>query len=255
MTRRIVIRLSAVLLIVNGLAGLAAAWVGWTATSTMLEGLRQTSASTSTQQTRLVTAVDGVAVGVDDVAQATAGLSVSTTRARNAVTDAKRTADDLAGTFEQLSQASRVTVLGVRPLEGLAQPFGANADDFRRLGASLSDTADSLADNARDVTRVGDDLKRIQAQLDAAAREIEALQAAPLIRQGLGGLELGSHLLLGFILFEAVVSALTGLALLMLASPFPIHAPAPLSLPPPKSAEPTEGAEGAAIDPRQADDG
>jgi hypothetical protein len=182
------------------------------------------------QQTRLVSAVRGIAVGIDDAAQATAGVSLSTTRARNAVTDATRTADDLAATFDQLSQASRVTVLGVRPLEGLTQPFSANADDFRQLGISLGETTDSLAENARDVTRVGEDLKSINGQLQAAALEIEALQAASLIQQGLDGLALGSRVLLGFVLLEAIVSTLTGLALLMMAGPLRAHPPGRLSL-------------------------
>ena len=237
MTRRIVIRLSALLLIVNGLAGVAAAWVGWNVTTSLLDGLRQTRETVVLQQARLVAAVHGVALGVDDAAQATTGVSLSTTRARNAVTDATRTADDLAATFERLSEASRVTVLGVRPLEGLTQPFSANAEDFRRLGGSLGETADSLAENARDVTRMGEDMKRVTGQLQAAAREIEALQAATLIQQGLAGLELGSRLLLGFILFEAIVSALTGLALLMMTSPLRAHPPGRLLLVRPESSE------------------
>jgi hypothetical protein len=215
MIRRIAVRLIAVLLIVNGLAGVAAAWVGWSMTRDLLDGLRRTSATVATQQARLVASVRGVAVGVDDAAQAIAGMSRSTTRARDAVVDATRASNQLASTFEGLSQASRVTVFGIRPLEGLAEPFSSNADDFGRLGASLAETADSLADNARDVTRVGDNLRSIDGRLTAAAAEVEALQSARLIQQGLAGLELGSRLLMGLIFFEATLSALTGLALLM----------------------------------------
>jgi hypothetical protein len=119
-----------------------------------------------------------------------------------------------------------VTVFGVRPLEGLVQPFQISAEDFRRVSASLGETADSLADNARDIGRVADDLRAINGQLAAATREIEALQSATLIQQGLAGLELGSRLLMGFILFEAVVSALTGVALLMMTSAPRRHPPA-----------------------------
>jgi hypothetical protein len=237
MKRRIVIRLSALLLILNGVAGVTAAWLGWTVTTTLLDSLRQTDTAVAAQQRRLVDAVHGVAVGVDDAAQATASLSMSTTRARNAVTDATRTADNLASTFEQLSHASRVSVFGVYPLAGLIEPFQANADDFRRVSASLGETADSLTDNARDVRRVGDDLRSIYHQLTAAATEIEALQSAALIQQGRAGLELGSRLLMGIILFEAIVSALTGLALLMVTSPLHLHPPTHLSLMRPEHSE------------------
>jgi hypothetical protein len=157
-----------------------------------------------------------MAVGLDDAAQATTGVSRSTTQARYAMIDATQAANQLASTFERLTQASRVTVFGLSPLEGLTEPFSANAADFRQLSLSLGETADSLADNVREVTRVGDDLKSIHGQVSAAAVEVEALQSARLIQQGLAGLELGSRLLLGLIFFEAMLSSLTGLALLMM---------------------------------------
>jgi hypothetical protein len=225
MVRRVVVRLVAWLLIVNGIAGVAAVWAGWSMTTGLLDGLRQTSTLVTAQQTRLVASVRGVAVGVDDASEATAGLSRSTTQVRSAVNDATRTARQLASTFDTLSEASQVTVLGMRPLEGLTEPFRTNAADFRQLGVSLGQTADSLATNAQEMTRVSTDLKSIQGQVSAAAVEVEGLQAASLIQQGLASLELGSRLLLGMIFFEATLSALTGLALLMMAGQPRTHAP------------------------------
>jgi ABC-type transporter Mla subunit MlaD len=225
MIRSLVIRLVALLLIANGVAGVVAVLVGWSITTRLIEGFREVSTTVASQQAYLAETVHGVAIVVDDAAQATGGLSGSTTRARNAVADASRTANELAATFEQLSLATQVTVFGVRPLEVLAEPFDANADDFRRLGSSLAETGDSLAENVRDVTRVGDDLRSIHSQLHAAATQVESLQTATLIQQGIDGLELGSRLLLGVILFEAVLSALTGLALLMMTWPHRPHPP------------------------------
>jgi uncharacterized phage infection (PIP) family protein YhgE len=216
MVRRVVVRLVAWLLIVNGIAGVAAVWAGWSVTTGLLDGLRQSSTLVSAQQARLVASVRGVAVGVDDASEATAGLSRSTTQMRGAVNDATRTANQLASTFDRLSQASQVTVFGVRPLEGLAEPFSTNAADSRQLGVSLGQTADSLATNVQEMTRVSNDLKSIQGQVSTAAGEVEALPAASVIQQGLASLELASRLLLGMIFFEATLSALTGLALLMM---------------------------------------
>jgi hypothetical protein len=228
MVRRLVVRLVAWLLIVNGIAGVMAVWAGWSTTSTLLDGLRQSSTLVTAQQARLVESARSIAVGVDDAAQATAGLSRSTTQVRNAVTDAARTATQLASTFDRLSQASQVTVFGVRPLEGLTEPFSTNAADFRRLGASLDQTGDSLNTNVQEMTRVSNDLKGIEGQVRIAAVEVEALQAAALVQQGLASLELGSRLLLGMIFFEATLSALTGLALLiMLGQPGTHASPAP----------------------------
>src|SRR3954451_7141099 len=145
MIRSVVVRLVAYLLIVNGIAGVVAVWTGWSMTTALIDGLRQSSLLVSDQQARLVTSVRGVTVGVDDAAEATVGLSRSTTQVRNAVNDATQTATQLAATFDRLSQASQVTVFGVRPLEGLTEPFSTNAANFRQLGSSLNATADSLA--------------------------------------------------------------------------------------------------------------
>ncbi len=230
MSRSVVVRFVAWLLIVNGIGGVAAVWAGWSMMATLLDGLRESSTRVTAQQARLVESVRGVAVGVDDASQATAGLSRSTTQVRNAVTNATQTATQLASTFDQLSQASRVTVFGVRPLEGLTEPFRTNASDFRQLGRSLDATADSLATNTQEMTRVSNDLRSIQSQVNSTAADVEALQSASVLQQGLASLELGSRLLLGMIFFEATLSALTGLALLLMIGHPHLHRSAPLDI-------------------------
>lgn len=225
MVRRLVIRLVAWLLIVNGIAGVVTAVVGWSVATALFDELRQSSTLVSAQQARLVTSVRGVAIGVDDASQATAGLSRSTTQVRNAVSDTTRTANQLATTFDQLSQASQVTVFGVRPLEGLVESFRSNAADFRQLSASLSQTSDSLAANVQEMTRVSNDLRSIQGQVSSTATDVEALPSASLLEQALGSLALGSRLLLGMVFFEATLSALTGLALLLVIGHPHLHVP------------------------------
>jgi hypothetical protein len=215
MIRRVTIRLISLLLVANGVAGILAVWVGWSMTAELLTTLRQTSTSVAAQQARLVESVRGVAAAVDDSAQATTGVSRSSARARVAVTDATRTADDLAATFDRLAEGSRVTVFGVRPLAEMTQPFEANAEDFRRISVSLGEMSASLEDNAREMARVGDDLRSINSQLNITAANIEALPSASLLAEGLATLELGTRLFLALILFEAALSALTGLALVM----------------------------------------
>jgi hypothetical protein len=217
MMRSAFIRLVAVLLIVNGIAGVAAVWSGWLVTATLIDGMRASSTTVTEQQARLVASVRSVAVGVEDTSQATSGLSRSTAQVRTAVGDATQTAGQLAATFDRLSQASRVSVLGVRPLEGMIEPFAANAADFRQLAVSLGATAESLETNAREMARVSDDLRGIHGQVSAVASEVEALQSAGLMQQGLASIEWGGRLLLGMIFFEATLSALTGLALLLMA--------------------------------------
>ena len=54
MVRRVTIRLISLLLVANGIAGIAAVWVGWSMATDLLTTLRQTSSSVSAQQARLV---------------------------------------------------------------------------------------------------------------------------------------------------------------------------------------------------------
>lgn len=213
--RRVTIRLIGLLLVANGLAGLAAVWGAWSVSADLLSTLRQTSTSVAAQQARLVESVRSVAVAVDDSSQATAGLSRSSVQARTSVTEATRTADDLAATFDRLAEGSQVTVFGIRPLEGMTQPFATNAEDFREISVSLGQMSESLADNSREMARVSDDLRSINRQLNVAATNLDALPSASLLNEGLATLELATRMFLALILFESTLSALTGLALVM----------------------------------------
>jgi hypothetical protein len=207
--------LIALLLAANGLAGILAVWIGWSMTTDVFATLRHTSTSIAAQQARLVESVRGVAVAVDDSAEATAVLSRSSTRARTSVTEATRTADNLAATFDRLAEGSQVMIFGMQPLQGMTQPFQTNAEDFRQISSSLGEMSASLADNSREMARVGDDLRSIRQQLNVAAANLEALPSASVLNEGLATLELGTRLFLALILFESVLSALTGLALVM----------------------------------------
>lgn len=214
--RSVVLWLIALLLAGNGVSGIVAACVGWQMMTSIVADLRRASADVSAQQARLVESVNGVAVSVDDAAQATAGVSRSTADARAAVIQATETSANLATTFDQLAASSQVTVFGIQPLAGLIQPFTANAEDFQKVGSALTQTANSMDANARDMGRVAEDLRGISSQIRTTATQIQAVRTAALLDQGLASLELSGRLLLTLIFFESLLSALTGLALFIL---------------------------------------
>jgi hypothetical protein len=73
-----------------------------------------------------------------------------------------------------------------------------------------------LAVNARDVERMAADMRRIRGQLATTTGEVRAIRAMPVVEQGLTSLQFAARVLLGVVFFEAMLSGLTGLALLML---------------------------------------
>jgi hypothetical protein len=117
----------------------------------------------------------------------------------------------------------------MRPLEGMIQPFTTNAEDFRRISASLATMSDSLDTNAREMGRVSDDLRNINTRISMVATNIESLPSSRFLEQGLSQLEVGTRLFLALILFEATLSALTGLALAMMTVQPRVHVPVDLT--------------------------
>jgi hypothetical protein len=73
--------------------------------------------------------------------------------------------------------------------------------------------------------RVSDDLRNINTRISMVATNIDALPSSRFLEQGLSQLELGTRLFLALILFEATLSALTGLALAMMTVQPRVHVP------------------------------
>jgi ABC-type transporter Mla subunit MlaD len=214
--RRVTVRAIGIALILNGLCGIGAVFVGLRMSQTMLDNLRGVSVQLVPEQSRFTDGLRGVAVLVEDASQATAGFGVSMDQAREAVSSGGQSAEELRRTFTQMSELTQVEILGLRPLEALTASFAASASSFAGLSGSLNQTASSLGENARDTVRVTENLRRTRDQLYRLASLVEGFHPQVLVVQGIAQLELGLRLLLALVFLQAALSSLTGLALLLL---------------------------------------
>lgn len=213
--------MTALLLIANGVGGLALVLVGWQLATRLADDLRAVNGQLAPQQERLVAELRGVAATVEDAADATAGFAESLSQARDAATDGSRAAAGLSQAFNRLAAAGDVEIFGVRPLEGLREPFGSAGAETQRLSNALDALASSLNSNAGDTTRVAADLRQARARILELAGATEAFRAQTLVNQGISGLETVARALLGVLLIQAILSTLIGVAILLLAGALP----------------------------------
>ncbi len=113
--RLVVVRIIALVLLLNGVAWAIAGWLGWQLTRQLVEDVREAGGAVSPEQDRLVASIRDVAALVGDSAEATWGFTVSLERARAVVQDGSQAADELHVTFGQMAQAARVIIFGVQP--------------------------------------------------------------------------------------------------------------------------------------------
>jgi methyl-accepting chemotaxis protein len=215
--RLVAVRIIALVLILNAVAWAITGWLGWQLTRQLVEDLRAASGAVAPEQDRLVRSVQDVAVLVGDSAEATAGFTGSLERARVAVLEGSRAADELRFTFEQMAAGARVVIVGIQPLIGLAESFAQSADSFERLSTSLGEVGESLAMNATDMQRVTSDMRQARTRIYEVAGTMQAVRPLTVVQRGLENLELGTRLFLGIVLVQATLSGLTGAALLLLA--------------------------------------
>ncbi len=111
------------------------------------------------------------------------GFDASLTEATRATDDAAALAARSAQTARNLAGAMSINVFGTQPFVGLADQFGASADDLDGLAGTLATMRGALDGN-------GDDLAALHAQLTRLADDIEKLaeprRMPPLVPVGIG---------------------------------------------------------------------
>lgn len=161
-------------LVYYGIAGLVLAAIGLVVLLVAAWRLSGTADRVEAMGTRMemlldrtATVLDSAVVTVEDVASTLDSADPMITRVATALTT---TVDSLRGLQEQ---AAAVSILGARPLAGLANRFGQVADSLDGLdtelaafGDDLSSDADSLRGNAESIAALAAQLHALQGDLE-----------------------------------------------------------------------------------------
>ena len=135
--------------------------------------------------------------------------------AADAARNAGAVSDGLAASMAAAADASGVSILGTRPLAGLAGGFGNVANQARALSASMSQLAGSLGQNTADFGRIAADVATVRTQMDTLR---STLSTGGLGADGawLGPVAVGAAI---WLTLPAVASLFVGLRLLRRQGP------------------------------------
>ena len=155
-------------LVYYGIAGLVLAAIGvvvllvaaWRLNGTA-DRVEATAVRVEALLDRTATVLDSAVVTVDDVASTLDSADPMITRVATALTT---TVDSLRGLQDQ---AASVSILGTRPLAGLANRFGQVADSLDGIDAELAAFGDDLASDADSLRGNSESLAALAAQLHA----------------------------------------------------------------------------------------
>jgi uncharacterized phage infection (PIP) family protein YhgE len=169
-----------------------------------LEGERQS----------LVESIRTVSATLHDTSGATANFQRSIDRARSAADDASKLANNSAGTFRDLGlRLSAVQLFGIQPLVGLGPQFDSSANQLQQLAISLGNTRDALSQNSSDVSRVGGDLDRLQAQLEAIASTLSQPGALGFNSQSVLPFQIAFYGMCLLVILQSAFSIVAGIVL------------------------------------------
>jgi uncharacterized phage infection (PIP) family protein YhgE len=217
MVRYRFLRSAAIALVLYGVLGLLIA------VAMLLVGVSTFARVTSLQSTleserlSLVTSIRTVSSTLHDTSGATTNFQQSIDQARGAADRASTLANDSAGTFRELgSGLGGVTILGFQPLAGLGPQFATSADQLQQLAISLGATRDALSQNGSDVGRVGNDLNRLQTQLEAIAITLSEPGVLGFDAQSLLPLQIAFYGMCLLVVLQSAFSIVTGVVLFRL---------------------------------------
>ena len=217
MVRYRFLRSAAIALVLYGVLGLliaVAMLVVGISTFTQVTSLQTTLES---ERLSLVTSIRTVSSTLHDTSGATTNFQQSIDQARGAADRASTLANDSAGTFRELGLGlGGVTILGFQPLAGLGPQFATSADQLQQLAISLGATRDALSQNGSDIGRVGNDLTRLQTQLEAIAVTLSEPGVLGFDAQSLLPFQIAFYGMCLLVVLQSAFSIVTGVVLFRL---------------------------------------
>jgi hypothetical protein len=166
-----------------------------------------------TERVALVQSLRTVSATVKDTGGATTEFQRSIESARRSADDASTLANDTAGTFRELAVRMNIQIFGLQPLAGIAPQFDRSADQLTQLAISLGATRDALAQNRRDVQRVGGDLEQLQRQVDAVAASLSQPGVLSFGTQAMLPFQVAFYGMCVLVILQSAFSIVAGIAL------------------------------------------
>jgi len=150
--------------------------------------------------------LDSTVQALDAATSGSGDAGATLTAAAKSAHEAAGLSDGLARSMSALGNASDVSILGSRPLAGLAGQFAAVGTEANQLSATMTTLAATLGQNTIDFAT-------LQADLAAIRQQVAGLRAAVAASDGLDGLAPGLAPLVVLISIWMAVPAVAGLAI------------------------------------------
>ncbi len=248
------LRSAAVALVLYGVLGLFVTIALIVLGATTFGEISRFQSALDTERQALVASLRTVSATVRDTSAATSEFTKSIEAARQSAGGASVLANDTAGTFRELALRMHVSIFGLQPLATVAPEFDRSADQLTQLAISLGLTRDALAQNGRDVQRVGGDLEQLQRQVEAVAASLSQPGVLSFGTQALLPFQLAFYGMCLLTLLQSAFSIVAGIALQRLARAMGSEPLFPFltqrALPPPSGEETTRTATTSGVDAR-----
>src|SRR5690242_8395509 len=144
-----------------------------------LGSLAATASDLGRQRDQLAALVGPASASLRSSATAARNASASLTQSATAARDGSALMTQLAGSLDQLSTLSDISILGQRPFGSAAASFQDTAAKSRTLASNLETTATSIDTNVADSAQVATDLESLATQLDSLKAQLGGTSAAP----------------------------------------------------------------------------
>ena len=211
--RRRWLRFASIVLIVNGILGLASLAVAFTYVSGPLGESETIDASIDDSRAELVETLQQTGVTLGGAEDAFDGLDQSLVEAAESSASAATVARGISDTMYGLAQAMNVNIFGATPLAGLAPSFQLAGQQLSDLAANLDSMTAALSRNSADITRTESDLAGLRdqlAELTTAVQETEIPNRVGAVTQVL---RIALYALMAWLAVFAASSLLVGVAI------------------------------------------
>lgn len=213
MKKPIILKIFAIILIVFGVAGIAASIAGIPVAKKYLKSINTIPEINES----VVAGFSSVSGMITDVSATTKNVTQTLNETKRSLSNASLLSDQAADAFYQISKYVEFDILGYKPLEETSAYFNGIGDTLIELSSQISNTADSLDVNIQDVDKLSQDFVMISAKMD----KVSEVSSKTLMLLPIESFLKVAYMLLIYIAVLHLMFVIIGLGILSLASRIP----------------------------------